>query len=141
VDRDQAAIVFELLRGMALEDPKLAQKVKAFRRSMVREDTGASSKVLSADVGTKHGLNAHGVVVDELHAHPNRELLDLWTPPTVGSSFGLAAPITSKVLLRHRIRSDAFTSARPSRTARQLELMVSLSLWISMLGPCATRPL
>jgi phage terminase large subunit-like protein len=36
--------------------------------------------VLSADAPTKHGLNAHGILFDELHAQPNRELFDvLWT--------------------------------------------------------------
>ena len=33
--------------------------------------------MLSADAFTKHGLNAHGIVFDELHAQPNRELWDV----------------------------------------------------------------
>jgi len=35
--------------------------------------------VLSAEAYTKHGLNVHGVVFDELHAQPNRELYDVMT--------------------------------------------------------------
>ena len=33
--------------------------------------------MLSAEVYTKHGLNIHGVVFDELHAQPNRKLYDV----------------------------------------------------------------
>ena len=34
-------------------------------------------QVLSAEAYTKHGLNVHGVVFDELHAQPNRNLYDV----------------------------------------------------------------
>ena len=34
-------------------------------------------QVLSAESYTKHGLNIHGVVFDELHAQPNRALYDV----------------------------------------------------------------
>jgi phage terminase large subunit-like protein len=43
----------------------------------VREDTHSFYKALSAEAFTKHGLNAHGVIFDELHAQPNRELADV----------------------------------------------------------------
>ena len=36
-------------------------------------------QVLSAEVGTKHGLNVSGLVLDELHAQPNRSLVDVLT--------------------------------------------------------------
>lgn len=36
-----------------------------------------SYKVLSADAYTKHGLNPHGIIFDELHAQPNRDLWDV----------------------------------------------------------------
>jgi phage terminase large subunit-like protein len=34
-------------------------------------------QVLSAEAFTKHGLNANGVIFDELHAQPNRNLFDV----------------------------------------------------------------
>ena len=34
-------------------------------------------QVLSAEFYTKHGLNVHGVIFDELHAQPNRALYDV----------------------------------------------------------------
>ena len=38
--------------------------------------------MLTADVPTKHGLNAPGVIFDELHAQPTRELWDVLTNAT-----------------------------------------------------------
>jgi phage terminase large subunit-like protein len=35
--------------------------------------------VLSAETGTKHGLNVSGLVFDEIHAQPNRKLYDVLT--------------------------------------------------------------
>lgn len=32
---------------------------------------------MSADAPTKHGLNSSGIIFDELHAQPNRELFDV----------------------------------------------------------------
>lgn len=51
---------------------------------MVHLESASSYKVLSADAFTKHGLNAHGVVVDEVHTQRNRELIDVLTT-SVGS--------------------------------------------------------
>ncbi|MCD7921233.1 MAG: terminase large subunit [Clostridiales bacterium] len=36
-------------------------------------------QVLSAEVGTKHGLNVSGLVLDEVHVQPNRKLYDVLT--------------------------------------------------------------
>ncbi len=36
-------------------------------------------QVLSAETGTKHGLNVSGLVFDEIHAQPNRHLYDVLT--------------------------------------------------------------
>ena len=41
--------------------------------------------MLSSEAFTKHGLNVHGVIFDELHAQPNRDLFDVYIKP--GSTF------------------------------------------------------
>jgi len=78
-DRDQAAIVFEAASSMVEESPDLLRRGRVYRRSIVIEKTRSSYKVLSSDVGTKHGLNAHGIIFDELHTQPNRALWDVLT--------------------------------------------------------------
>ena len=41
--------------------------------------TNSFYQVLSAEAYTKHGLNVHAVIFDELHSQPNRELFDVMT--------------------------------------------------------------
>lgn len=84
-DREQAAIVFEMARQMIEANPRLSPesgRTSVYRRSIVyRPKSGGENvyRVLSADAFTKHGLNPHGIVFDELHAQPNRELWDVLT--------------------------------------------------------------
>jgi len=81
-DRDQAAIVFEMARQMVESHPSLTKRCKVYRNSIYVPDTASRYKVLSADAFTKHGLNAHGVIFDELHAQKNRDLWDVMLTST-----------------------------------------------------------
>ena len=78
-DRDQAAIVFDTAKAMVEASPLLRRHVRPYRRLLEVPRTGSIYRVLSSDVPTKHGLNPHGVIFDELHAQPNRELWDVLT--------------------------------------------------------------
>lgn len=81
-DRDQASIVFDLAKQMRDSSRHLATRSEAYKRAIVVPETMSSYKVISADAFSKHGFNAHGVVVDELHAQPNRDLVDVLTTST-----------------------------------------------------------
>ena len=94
-DRDQASIVFEQAKAMVEGSPELAGVTQTFRRSITLPKLNASYKVLSADAPTKHGLNAHGIVFDELHAQPNRELWDVLTTSTGARTEPLVVAITT----------------------------------------------
>lgn len=74
-DTDQANIVFSIARGMVEQDEDLKEASECFRRSIVFKDR--AYHVLSADAPTKHGKNSHGILFDELHAQPDRELYDV----------------------------------------------------------------
>lgn len=78
-DRDQAAIIFDIARQMVESEAALARRCEVYRRAIVVPSTGSAYHVLSADAPTKHGKNSHGVIFDELHAQPNRELYDVMT--------------------------------------------------------------
>lgn len=79
-DKAQASIVFDVAKGMVEQDPGLRKRCKIYRTKVIEvPKTGSVYRVLSADAFTKHGLNAHGIVFDELHAQPNRELWDVLT--------------------------------------------------------------
>jgi phage terminase large subunit-like protein len=76
-DTDQAALMFEVAKGMVENNQTLSARCQVYRRSIVVQSTGSAYHVLSADAPTKHGKNAHGVLFDELHAQANRELYDV----------------------------------------------------------------
>ena len=78
-DKDQAKIVFDQAKAMVEESSSLRKRAGLFKNAITVTKTRSSYKVLSADAFTKHGLNAHGVIFDELHAQPNRELWDVLT--------------------------------------------------------------
>lgn len=81
-DKDQAGIVFEEAKAMTEESIELAKRADIFKRSIVIPESRSTYRVLSADAFTKHGLNAHGVIVDELHVQPTRELVDVLVTST-----------------------------------------------------------
>lgn len=80
-DRQQASIVFEVAADMVRMCPALNKRVKilASQKRMVFRPTNSFYQVLSAEAYSKHGFNIHGVVFDELHTQPNRELFDVMT--------------------------------------------------------------
>lgn len=83
-DKEQAAIVFQVAKGMVDQNRDLTAASVTVRHNISVAKTGSFYRVLSADAFTKHGLNAHGILFDELHAQPNRELYDVLTT-SVGS--------------------------------------------------------
>lgn len=80
-DRQQASIVFDVAVEMVEQCPALKKRIKPIMsvKRLVYKPTGSFYQVLSAEAFTKHGLNVHGVIFDELHAQPNRELYDVLT--------------------------------------------------------------
>lgn len=78
-DQEQAAIVFETAKQMVLSNPKMQNRITIFKRSLVVHSTASTYKVISAEASTKHGANLSGVIIDELHAQPDRELTDVLT--------------------------------------------------------------
>lgn len=77
-EREQASIVYNHAKGMVEQEQELSSRCQIYKahKSIVLND-GSFLKVLSADANTKHGGNSHLVIIDELHAQPNRELVDV----------------------------------------------------------------
>ena len=80
-DRQQASIVFDVAADMVRMCPALSKRVKILtaQKRIVYVPTNSFYQVLSAEAYSKHGFNIHGVVMDELHAQPNRKLFDVMT--------------------------------------------------------------
>jgi phage terminase large subunit-like protein len=80
-DRQQASIVFDVAVDMVDQCPALKKRIKPVMsvKRLVYKPTNSFYQVLSAEAYTKHGLNVHAVIFDELHAQPNRDLFDVMT--------------------------------------------------------------
>lgn len=80
-DRQQASIVYNVAADMIRMCPALAKRIKILSsmKRVIYKPTNSVYQVLSAEAYTKHGLNISGVVFDELHAQPNRQLFDVMT--------------------------------------------------------------
>lgn len=94
-DRDQAAIAFDLAKQMVEMEPALQRRCTVFRRSITVPSTGSFYRVLSAEAYTKHGYNPHGIIFDEVHVQPNRELWDTLVTGTAGRRQPLTVAITT----------------------------------------------
>ncbi len=82
-DREQASIVFNAVKRMIEASPALSRHLTitpSTRTIHVKgsglKAAGSKFRALSADAGTKHGLNPSFVVYDELAQARTRELLD-----------------------------------------------------------------
>ena len=80
-DRQQASIVFDVARQMVEMSPALMKRSKLMSatKRIVNYGNAGFYQVLSAEVGSKHGFSISGLVFDEIHTQPNRQLYDVLT--------------------------------------------------------------
>jgi len=78
-DRKQARLIFDVAAEMVKQSPALSEICRVLRNSITVPDTFSSYSVVSADVRSSHGPNLSGILFDELHTQPNRELWDSLT--------------------------------------------------------------
>ena len=80
-DRSQASIIFDIAVDMVDQCPPLKKLIKPVlsQKRLVYMPTKSFYQVLSAEAFTKHGLNVHSCIFDELHAQPKRDLYDVMT--------------------------------------------------------------
>ena len=113
-DRQQASIVFDVAKQMVEMSPALLKRSKLMTatKRIVNYGNSGYYQVLSAEVGGKHGFSVSGLVFDEIHTHPNRQLYDVLTK---GSSDARQNPlhfiITTAGTDRHSIAYELHTKA------------------------------
>lgn len=113
-DRQQASIVFDVAKQMVEMSPALMKRSKLMgaTKRIVNYGNAGYYQVLSAEVGGKHGFSVSGLVFDEIHTQPNRQLYDVLTK---GSSDARQNPlhfiITTTGNDRHSIAYELHTKA------------------------------
>lgn len=117
--RDQAKIVFGQARAMVKASPWLDDRVDVYRNELVVPgDDGeprATFRALAADSKRIEGINPSGIIIDELHAHPNRALFDTLTTATIGREQPLTVSITTAGFDLNTICGEVFAEGAGSK--------------------------
>jgi len=77
--REQARIVFGTTRRMVELDPELSGMTKLYRDAIEVPGTNSVMRVMAAEAPQLEGLNPTYVIVDEVHALPDRSLWDVFS--------------------------------------------------------------
>ncbi len=93
---DQARLVFDAARRMVkFGRAGLGSVVLALKNSVAAPASDSFFQPLSAEYSSLDGLNIHGAIVDELHAHRNREVLEVLSTATGARRQPLVLVITT----------------------------------------------
>jgi phage terminase large subunit-like protein len=95
--RDQASLVYSMAAQMLRKNEVLSKHVK-IRDSVKRINypkTDSFYRAIAAEAGQAHGFNAHGIIFDEVHAMPDRELWDVLDTSTGARRQPLTIAITT----------------------------------------------
>ena len=98
--KDQARIVWGDAVEMVKGSPELNQFCVTFRNNINVVRTASRFEPLSADYNTLDGLNPHGVIMDELHAHRDRKVWDVMTTAMGARRQPLTVSITTAGVYR-----------------------------------------
>lgn len=75
--RDQARITHGEATRMVKSSPSLRKRLRVLRDSITVPGTAGKFEPLGRDSDSMDGLNVHGAIIDELHAHKTRDLWDV----------------------------------------------------------------
>lgn len=94
---EQAKEVFDTAREMVLRDSEFRHRfgVTVGRYDITCASSASSFKIMNAEASTQDGLNVHGGIVDEVHAHKKRDLWDVIESADGARSQPLISAITT----------------------------------------------
>lgn len=101
--RDQARISHGEATRMVKSSPALRRRIGVFKDNLHIIDTACKFEPLGADADSMDGLNVHGALIDELHAHKDRRVWDVLETATGSRRQPLQMAITTAGFDRHSI--------------------------------------
>jgi phage terminase large subunit-like protein len=112
-DRDQATLVFNEAAAMVRSDPALKGRATILDsvKRIIFSKTNSFYRAISAESYSKHGFNSHGIIFDELHAQPDRELWDVLTTSVGSRRQPLIVAITTAGVDRNSICYEIYNYA------------------------------
>jgi phage terminase large subunit-like protein len=111
---DQAKLSWSEAQRMAAASPSLSKLVKHWRASntLTMENTASKFQPLGADANTMDGLNIHGAIIDELHAHKTSAVVDVLDTATGARRQPITFEITTAGFDRESICYQHYTYSR-----------------------------
>ncbi len=100
---DQAKLVHDEAIRMVKSSPTLRRFVKILRNNIHVPHTMSKFVPLAADADSLDGLNPHGAIIDELHAHKDRRVYDILETATGSRSQPMLFSITTAGFDRNTI--------------------------------------
>lgn len=109
--KDQAKKVLTEAVNMIKQSPELRAVIKKRRNDVYFPYTASIFEALASDSNTLDGLNAHGVIIDELHAIRDRNLYEVMKQSTSSRRQPLVVMITTAGTVRECIFDDTYKYA------------------------------
>lgn len=78
-DKGQAGLIYDVTAAMIENDSELLEiiQLRKSRKEMGHFGSNSFYKAISKDSDNKHGFNAHGVIIDELHTFQDNSLIEV----------------------------------------------------------------
>lgn len=109
--KDQAKKVLTEAVNMVKQSPELRAVLKKRRNDIYFAATSSIFEALASDSNTLDGLNAHAVIIDELHAIRDRNLYEVMKQSTSSRRQPLLVMITTAGTVRECIFDDMYELA------------------------------
>ncbi|MBC7075796.1 MAG: terminase large subunit [Syntrophomonadaceae bacterium] len=110
-DREQARLLFDAAKAMVVKDEELSKRGEVLRYEIRYKEKDSFFKVISSETAGKHGYNSSLVIIDELHAIQDRELVDVLTTSTGARREPLTVILTTAGYDRHSICFEKYQYA------------------------------
>lgn len=127
--RDQAKIVWSEAKRMVQATPDLRKRIDVLTANLSRETS--KLEPLGADADSTDGLNPHGVIIDELHAHKNGDLVQVLQTASGAREQPMRVEITTAGHDRTSVCREHHDYSR-----RVLEGTVQDETWFGFIATC-----
>lgn len=134
-EKGQASILHNFAKYQVEQQPELSKRADVFKENVVIKDSTSFFRVLSSKPRSKHGYNAHCVIIDELHALQSGELVDVLT-----SSMGARRqPLTIYITTSDYDRPDSVCNAKYEYARKVRDGAISDSAFLPVIYEATNR--
>lgn len=109
--RDQARLVFSEAVNMISQSPALSKHIKKRKTDLYFPATFSKFEPLSSESNSLDGLNAHNVIMDEIHAWKDRNLYDVMKQAFTSRQQGILDVISTAGFVREGIYDSLYEYA------------------------------